>query len=77
MGVIFVVLSASLSLFSVSSDVPWTERPTETAQSWSCSPRRTCKQIASCDEAYWYLQNCSWGGRLDRDGDGRPCESLC
>ena len=44
---------------------------------YSCEPRRTCKQIGSCEEANWYLQNCSWGGKLDRDKDGIPCESLC
>ncbi|QPC90022.1 thermonuclease family protein [Mesorhizobium sp. INR15] len=44
---------------------------------YSCEPRRTCKQISSCDEAQWYLQNCSWGGKLDRDGDGVACETLC
>ncbi|MBZ9940149.1 excalibur calcium-binding domain-containing protein [Mesorhizobium sp. BR1-1-13] len=44
---------------------------------YSCEPRRTCKQINSCDEAQWYLQNCSWGGKLDRDGDGVACETLC
>jgi endonuclease YncB( thermonuclease family) len=44
---------------------------------YSCEPRRTCSQISSCDEANWYLQNCSWGGKLDRDKDGIPCESLC
>lgn len=44
---------------------------------YSCEPRRTCKQIGSCDEANWYLQNCSWGGKLDRDKDGIPCETLC
>ncbi|TGS46264.1 excalibur calcium-binding domain-containing protein [Mesorhizobium sp. M8A.F.Ca.ET.182.01.1.1] len=47
------------------------------AQSWSCQPRLTCSQISSCDEARWYLENCSWGGKLDRDSDGIPCESLC
>ena len=46
-------------------------------QNWSCSPRRTCSQIGSCDEARWYLQNCPWGGKLDRDNDGIPCESIC
>ena len=45
--------------------------------SYSCSPRRTCSQIESCQEARWYLENCSWGGRLDRDSDGVPCESIC
>ncbi|MCH4559127.1 thermonuclease family protein [Mesorhizobium jarvisii] len=44
---------------------------------YSCEPRRTCSQIGSCDEANWYLQNCSWGGKLDRDKDGIPCEGLC
>lgn len=44
---------------------------------YSCEPRRTCSQISSCEEANWYLQNCSWGGKLDRDKDGIPCESLC
>ncbi|MBU1173896.1 MAG: excalibur calcium-binding domain-containing protein [Alphaproteobacteria bacterium] len=47
------------------------------AQSWSCNPRKTCGKIGSCDEAYWYYINCSWGGRLDGDGDGVPCESIC
>ena len=47
------------------------------AQSWNCQPRRTCPQIDSCEEARWYLSNCPWGGRLDRDGDGIPCESIC
>ncbi|QDA35656.1 thermonuclease family protein (plasmid) [Paracoccus liaowanqingii] len=45
--------------------------------SYSCSPRRTCSQIGSCQEARWYLDNCSWGSRLDRDSDGVPCESIC
>lgn len=44
---------------------------------YSCEPRRTCKLISSCEEAQWYLQNCSWGGKLDRDGDGVACETLC
>ncbi|WP_373568594.1 excalibur calcium-binding domain-containing protein [Paracoccus actinidiae] len=46
-------------------------------QSDSCSPRRTCSAIGSCQEARWYLENCSWGGRLDRDNDGVPRESMC
>ncbi|TKB94891.1 MAG: thermonuclease family protein, partial [Mesorhizobium sp.] len=44
---------------------------------YSCEPRRTCSQIGSCEEANWYLQNCLWGGKLDRDKDGIPCESQC
>lgn len=44
---------------------------------YSCSTRLTCSRIGSCDEARWYLENCPWGGKLDRDKDGIPCESLC
>lgn len=47
------------------------------ASGLSCSPRRTCGQISSCSAARWFLQNCSWGSRLDRDNDGRPCEAMC
>ncbi|MGV8855040.1 MAG: excalibur calcium-binding domain-containing protein [Devosia sp.] len=43
----------------------------------SCQPRKTCGKIRSCQEARWYMNNCSWGGRLDGDSDGAPCERLC
>lgn len=52
-------------------------KDTRLASSWSCSPRQTCKAISSCEEAIWLLQNCSWGGALDRDKDGVPCETIC
>lgn len=55
---------------------PW-HRLFEVAQSYSCSPRLTCGRIGSCQQANWLLENCAWGGKLDRDGDGVPCESLC
>ncbi|WP_245487715.1 thermonuclease family protein [Mesorhizobium sp. M4A.F.Ca.ET.022.05.2.1] len=65
-------------------DKPWSQasRPLgivgrQVAQSYSCQPRLTCSQISSCDEANWYLANCPWGGKLDRDNDGIPCETLC
>ena len=46
--------------------------------SLSCSPRKTCsKTVDSCDEAYWLMENCSWGQKLDGDGDGVPCENMC
>ncbi|PHV10024.1 thermonuclease family protein [Chitinimonas sp. BJB300] len=46
------------------------------ASSGSCGAKRYCKEMASCDEAMFYLKQCSLA-RLDRDGDGLPCESLC
>ena len=47
------------------------------APSGACPSRRYCTQIGSCQEAQYYLANCSWGWRLDGDSDGVPCESLC
>ncbi len=43
----------------------------------ACPSRRYCTQISSCQEARYYLANCSWGPKLDGDGDGVPCESMC
>jgi len=47
------------------------------APSATCPSRRYCSQIGSCEEARFYLANCSWGWRLDADSDGVPCESIC
>lgn len=43
----------------------------------SCPSRQYCTQIGSCEEARWYLANCSWGALLDSDSDGVPCEAIC
>lgn len=42
----------------------------------SCGSKRYCKQMSSCSEARFYLTECGLS-RLDGDGDGVPCESLC
>lgn len=42
----------------------------------SCGSKRYCKQMTSCKEAKHYLNVCGVS-RLDKDGDGVPCESLC
>lgn len=50
---------------------------TDVAQAYDCGGKKTCSKIQSCDEARFYLEQCSWGGKLDKDGDGVPCETLC
>ncbi len=52
-------------------------RLVQQAPGGSCPSRRYCTQISSCEEAQYYLATCSWGWRLDGDGDGVPCESIC
>ncbi|MGZ8945728.1 MAG: thermonuclease family protein [Methylococcaceae bacterium] len=42
----------------------------------SCGSKRYCKEMASCEEAKFYLTQCGLS-RLDGDGDGVPCEKLC
>ena len=41
-----------------------------------CSGKRFCREMRSCAEARFYLNQCGVS-RLDRDNDGIPCESLC
>ncbi|MDB5469667.1 MAG: micrococcal nuclease [Caulobacter sp.] len=43
---------------------------------FTCGAARTCGQMKSCEEATFHLRQCGLS-RLDRDGDGIPCESLC
>ncbi|MEZ5445180.1 MAG: excalibur calcium-binding domain-containing protein [Gammaproteobacteria bacterium] len=41
-----------------------------------CGAKTLCKQMLTCEEAMHYLNDCGLT-RLDRDGDGVPCESIC
>jgi endonuclease YncB( thermonuclease family) len=41
-----------------------------------CGDKHYCKEMASCEEAKFYLTQCGLT-RLDGDGDGLPCEKLC
>ena len=42
----------------------------------SCGNKRYCREMSSCKEAKFYLQECGLT-RLDGDNDGVPCESIC
>ena len=53
---------------------PAAPRRSEPAQ--LCGAKRTCGEMADCAEARRHLTECGLA-RLDRDGDGVPCESLC
>lgn len=41
-----------------------------------CGTKYYCKEMDSCEEAIYYFVNCGLT-RLDGDGDGIPCESIC
>ena len=55
---------------------PAPARPATTGSGFSCDQRKTCGQMASCAEAEYHLLQCR-NSRLDRDGDGVPCETIC
>ena len=42
----------------------------------TCGSKRYCGEMSSCEEAMYFLDSCGLS-RLDGDGDGIPCESLC
>ncbi len=44
--------------------------------SFSCGGKNVCRDMDSCEEAYFYLEQCGLR-KLDRDHDGIPCESIC
>ncbi len=43
------------------------------ASRYRCDGRTHCSQMTSCDEAFYFLQNCP-GVKMDGGGDGVPCE---
>ena len=43
---------------------------------FTCAGKRYCREMASCDEAKFYLTRCGVGS-LDGNRDGVPCETLC
>lgn len=43
---------------------------------FTCDTLKSCKQMSSCAEAKFQLQQCH-NPRIDGDGDGVPCEALC
>ena len=56
---------------------PLTPRRSQRAEgSFQCGSKRVCRQMDSCAEANFYLNQCGLT-RLDGDGDGIPCESIC
>jgi len=45
-------------------------------ENMTCGSKYYCKEMTSCEEAQYYLNQCGLT-RLDGDGDGIPCESIC
>lgn len=52
------------------------EKPVRVESADCAANKKTCKDMATCEEAKFYLQHCD-RPRLDKDHDGVPCEKLC
>lgn len=51
--------------------------PKNSENKFSCNTAKsTCSQMKSCKEAYFYLNQCGIY-KLDGDGDGIPCNTIC
>lgn len=46
------------------------------ASAFECGSKRHCREMTSCAEARYYLENCARSS-LDGDNDGVPCEAIC
>jgi len=75
---------ARLGLWSEADPVPpWAWRRGQRSPSKSatvadtqCGSKRYCREMTSCAEAKFYLQQCGRSS-LDGDNNGVPCESIC
>jgi endonuclease YncB( thermonuclease family) len=45
-------------------------------QAFSCGAKRYCREMTSCAEAVFYLEQCG-ATTIDGDHDGIPCEAIC
>lgn len=61
---------------------PWEYRasersaPAKRSADFVCGRKTYCREMRSCAEARFHLETCGLA-RLDGDGDGVPCSSLC
>ena len=71
---------AGRGLWGVENPVPpWEWRWVQSQASrpsFRCGSKQYCHEMESCDEAKLYLYACGLS-RLDRDGNGVPCENIC
>jgi len=71
------VLSVAEITALANGEITTQPEPTPPTTQFSCNDgKRYCKDMASCEEAYYHLQECGQK-RLDRDKNGIPCETLC
>ena len=71
-----ILLIIALVSILISSETKQKNTSKNTKQKFKCEGKRYCKEMSSCEEAFFYLRQCGLS-RLDRDKDGVPCEVIC
>jgi endonuclease YncB( thermonuclease family) len=77
---------ARIGLWGVKNPVPpwewrWLQQKAAAASAsggtdFVCGTKHSCSEMTSCDEAKFYFYACGLD-RLDRDGNGIPCDTKC
>ena len=52
------------------------KQTTVTGAAFTCGTKKYCREMTSCKEARFYLEQCGLT-RLDGDNDGVLCEEIC
>jgi hypothetical protein len=74
------VESISVSIYQTKKPSHQSKKPSNQPKkpnnktNFRCEGKQHCSQVASCDEARFYLKNCP-NTKMDGDADGIPCES--
>lgn len=63
----------NITINSVSQTSPARSDNLQTPTNFKCEGKQHCSQMASCEEAAFYLKNCP-DVKIDGDNDGVPCE---
>lgn len=71
-----ILLAIIMGMSSLNAAEKQKKEPKQKSERFSCEGKDKCKEMSSCAEAKFYLNECGVG-KLDRDKDGIPCESLC
>ena len=71
------VLSSTMATAqSATGKQPDSRQQKSSSGGYQCGEKSNCKEMSSCQEARFYLEQCG-RSKLDRDGDGIPCENVC
>nr|WP_295463105.1 excalibur calcium-binding domain-containing protein [Mesorhizobium sp.] len=71
----WLMLACAATVLFEAGSATATPAPPVTYPSATHVKARTCKQVASCEEAVQIW--CDGYRRADGDGDGIPCENIC